>query len=324
MNGASFLKHAVHLAICMASLSGATAHAQAYPSKPITLVALYSPGSAGDVIARAVAKGVNEGGKMNMVVENKDGASGHVGVSHILNSAPDGYTLMLGTTNIVINMFTQKVNYKISDFAPIGLVGIAPNALTITSAVESKSLSEFVALAKAKPGQLLMATGGPTGIGTFLAETFNRTAGVDIGLIPYKGSSLAIPDLLAGRIHAIFATTATGMPIVNQGKARILGVTGNKRLPALPEVPTFKEAGLSSLDFPSWFAVMGKAGIPAPAIALINAEMVKALQRQDVREQLDKYGVEVTTGSPADLKAFLQESTHNWDRATRDSSFRVR
>ena len=300
------------------------ASAQVYPTKPVTLVALYSPGSAGDVIARAVAKGVNEGGKINMVVENKDGASGQVGVSHILGSAPDGYTLMLGTTNIVINMFTQHVNYKMADFAPIGLVGITPNALTITSAVDSKSIPEFVALAKTKPGQLLMATGGPTGIGTFLAESFNKTAGVDIGLIPYKGSSMAIPDLLAGRIHAIFATTATGIPLVNQGKARILGVTGTKRLPSLPDVPTFIEAGYPSLNSPSWFAVMGKAGIPASTISKINTEVTKALQRDDVREQLDKFGVEVNTGTPDHLKKFLSESASSWDKATKGSSFRVR
>jgi len=293
--------------------------AQAYPTKPITLLIPFPPGTGNDVIGRALGLKLTESIGQPIFPENRAGASGNIAADLASKAAPDGYTLFIASSSFTLNMHVSKVPYTLNNFTGVSLLGRLPYTLSVPASLPAKALPDLVAMAKAKPGALSGATGGNSTAGFFLLEAFKKAAGIFVVPIAYKGTTESIPDLIAERVHMLFAPMVTSLPLQKSGKLRTLGVTGSKRNPLLPDVPTFTEAGFPMLDIPQWFAILVPAGTPRPIVAKLNGEIVKAMRMKDVQDQLSRLGVEPATGTPEETEAFLKRDWANWGKAVKDS-----
>ena len=307
------------IAFVGAMLFSAGALAQAFPAKPVTLYVPFPPGTAVDVAGRVIATKVSELLGQTMVPTNRDGASGNIAVEATANAAPDGYTLVMGSTSFSINIYTMKVGVPFAKMTPVAMIGMQPYTLMVPRSFPAKSIKEAIVLFKAKQGQFNAAVGGPTGTSSFLLNTLKKEGGFDIEKVVYKGTVPAVTDLLAERTQLLFAPLVTSLPHYKAGKIQLLGVTGNKRLALIPDVPTFIELGFPSLDVPTWFALMGPAGIPRPVVARINQAVVKALGSREVLDQLANFGIEPTPRSVEETEAFLKQDVAMWGQMSREA-----
>ncbi|MFY3853492.1 Bug family tripartite tricarboxylate transporter substrate binding protein [Achromobacter xylosoxidans] len=273
------------LAASVAALAGAIAFsapsqaAKPYPERPVTLVVGYAAGGATDIVARLVAKALNEELGQTIVVENKTGANSNIGAEIVARAAPDGYTLYVGSiANTINRTLYSKLNYDfVKDFAPIGLLATIPNILVVNPKLPVKTVPEYLAYAKANPGKLTCASSGSGSSIHLSCELFKMQTGTDILHVPYRGSGPAVADLLGGQVDSMFDNLPSSLPHVQAGKLRAIGVTSPRRLPAVPEVPTLAESGLPGFDVESWFGLMAPAGTPQPVIARLNQALNKAL-----------------------------------------------
>ena len=311
-------------ALALAAACGAALAQAAYPAKPITLLIPFPPGTGNDVIGRAYAVKMAEGLGQPIVADNRAGASGNIAAEAAAKAASDGYTLFCGSGSFTLNMHLSKLNFDLSNFAGISMLGQMAYTLSVPASLPARSVAELVKLAKAKPGVLSGATGGNSTAGYFLLESLNKAAGVEIVPVAYKGTPEAVPDLLAGRVHVLFSLLATSLPLHQGGKAPIIGITGAKRSAVLPDVATFTESGFPMLDMPSWFALLAPAATPRPVITRLNAEAVKAAHLKDVQDQLNKLGVDPGASTPAELDAFLKADYAKWGKAVADSGVSAR
>jgi len=300
-----------------------SAIAQSYPVKPITLLVPFPPGTAVDVAARIVATKATEFLGQPVLPTNRDGASGNIAIETAGNAAPDGYTLVLGSTSFSINIFTIKGSFPLAKFTPVAMVGMQPYTLMVPTSVPAKNIKELVALFKSKQGQFNAATGGPTGTGFFLLDSFKKAGGFNIEMVAYKGTTLAVADLLESRTHMLFAPLVTALPHMKSGKIMLQGITGSKRSPLIPDVPTFIDSGFPMLDVPTWFAVMGPAGVSRPVVTRINQAVVKALTSKDVIDQLTRVGIEPTPGTPEEADAFLKADVANWAKMVKQAGVKA-
>ncbi len=301
----------------------ALVHAQQdFPTKPITLLIPFPPGTGNDIVGRLVGNKLSEYLGQRVVADNRAGASGNIAVDTARRAAPDGYTLVVASTSFAINLYTMKGNHTLADFTPVAMIGKLPYTLMVAKSVPAKNIKELVDLLKAKPGQLNAGQGGPTGTTYFLTETLKKTAGVDVLAVPYKGTTAGMMDLLADRMHIMFAPMVTGLPHYQAGKVQVHGVTGAKRSALMPDVPTFIELGYPMLDIPTWFAFLGPAGIPRNAVKTLSDGVAKALQSKDVADALANQGVEPGYGSPAELDAFLKADTAMWSRMVKEAGIK--
>ena len=305
--------------ICVATF----AHAQQeYPVKPITLLIPFPPGTGNDVVGRTVGNKLSEYLGQRVVADNRAGASGNIAIEAARRAAPDGYTLVVASTSFSINLYTLKVSFGLSDFTPVALIGKLPYTLMVAKSLPARNMKELVELLKTKPGHLNAGSGGATGTGFFLLETLKKTAGVDVQLVPYKGTTAGVVDLLAERTHMMFAPMVTSLPQYRAGKIQVHGVTGSKRSALMPEVPTFIELGYPMLDIPTWFALLGPAGLPNNAVKALSDGVAKALASKDVLEALANQGVEPGYGSPAELEAFLKADTAMWSKLVKEAGIK--
>ena len=308
------------------AIVAAWASAQAYPVKPIRIVVPFPPGGATDILARDVAQKLTEAWGQQVIVDNRPGAGGNIGSELVAHSAPDGYTLEMGTvgTHAINASLYAKMPYDhVKDFAPVILVAGVPNVLVVNNAVPANSVAELIAYAKANPGKLNFASSG-NGTSIHLSgELFKVMAGVQMTHIPYKGSAPAMQDLLGGQVQLMFDNLPPSLPQIKGGKLRALAVTSSTRAPALPDVPTIAESGLPGFEASSWFGILAPAGTPPAIIAKVNAEVNKWLGSPEGKEKLAAIGANAAGGSPEDFARHIQTETAKWAKVVKESGAKV-
>ncbi len=302
----------------------ATASAQAYPTKPIRLVIPYPPGGIGDTLARELATQLGQRLGQPMIVESKPGASQMIGADHVAKSAPDGYTLFLGSlSSLVLNVYAQKsIPYDpFKDFAPVSKFFSTPLYLVVNPALPVTNVQEFVAYAKANPGKLAYGSIG-TGSSLHLAgEMFNIAAGVNMLHVPYKGSVPAVTDLIGGQIQALFDGGTSSLPQVRGGKLRVLGVTSAQRASGTPEIPAIAET-VPGYDASFWFAIVAPAGTPKPIVDRLSAEMIEILKQPAVRDRYKSNGVELAGSTPEELATQMRHDLVRWTEIQKRAGIR--
>ena len=301
--------------VAAASLSGTAHAADAYPSKPITLVIPFSPGGSTDILGRLLAQKLGEGMKANVIVENKPGANGTIGVDRVAKSAPDGYTVVLadvGGMAISTSLYPKLPYQPMKDLVPVSLVGRSPLVLTVGTNSPLKSLADLTATAKANPAKLnypSSGTGGPNHMG---GELYAMQANVKVTHVPYKGSAPSVVSLVSGETDFGFLTAVTINAQLKAGNLRALAVAHDSRLPAMPDVPTMDEAGLKGFTADAWFMAAVPAGTPQPIIDRLYQEIAKILPQEDVKAKLDAVGVLPAGLSPKASSEFLAKEIVKW------------
>jgi len=321
-----FQSHAVWAGALSAVLPAAAALAQTaapYPSRAITLVVPYTPGSGIDILARVIAPKLNRKWGEPVVVDNRPGASGIIGADAVAKAAPDGYTLM-----VTVNSFTmapplyRNMPYDpVADFTPIAKIAIASYAFAVNpAALPVRDFQEFVAAARAKPGELNYGSPG-NGTAFHLAmELMKQHLGLQIVHVPYKGLSGAMTDLLGGRVQMMFATVHALLPSQKAGKLKFLAVTGHRRSPLAPDAPTFRERGFDFMDdIDGWYAVMGPARLPRDIVAKLNGELRAIMFQADVREQLTNQGLVPVASTPEELAALIKADLPRWAKVVAEA-----
>ena len=308
------------LAACTATL------AQDYPNKPIRFIVPFPPGGGTDSLTRLVANKLTETLKWNFVVENKPGAGGNVALDTTAKAAPDGYTLVMAQTdNVVLNpLLYSKLTYDpVKDLVPVGLVASGPAVLVVRADSPFKTLADVVAAAKAEPGKLTFASPGLGTVSHLISELWQKSSGMKLTHVPYRGLSQALPDVLSGQVDMYMGSIPTLQGHIKGGKVRALAVTTAKRSPVLPQVPTYTESGIPGVELASVWGVMAPAGTPEAAIQRINTELNKALQQPDMREKILASGAEVLGGSPQEMGALYTRDRQRLAPVVRDSGIRL-
>ena len=310
------------LGLCLALPWAGAALAQgAYPAKPIRFIVPWPPGGGTDILSRLVTNKLSEKLGWQIVVDNKPGAGGNIGLDAAAKATADGYTLVMGqTSNLAINpALYGKLPYDpIRDFVPITLVSSVPIVVTVGAKSPYASLKDLVAAAKAQPDQLVFASPGNGTVAHLSGELLQRVAGAKFIHVPYKGAAQAMPDLIGGRVHFYMSSLETAMPQIKGGNIRALAVTAAKRSPSLPDVPTTAELGYKGAEASTWFGVLAPAGTPAAVVTRVNQEIVRVLQLPDVKDKMVDGGGDVATG-PAAFAALLKSDLPRWARIVKES-----
>ena len=295
--------------------------AQTYPTKQVRIVVPFAPGGGTDIAARVLAQKLTERAGQPFVVDNRPGASGIIGTELVAKSAPDGYTLLVGSQTVmaVVPAMYGKLNYDTArDFAPVIHIIDTPTLLAIHPSLPVKSIKDLIALAKARPGQL--SYGGASGGTPHLSGVlFNLMAKIDMLFVPYKGEAPAIVDAMGGQISMVFSNLATVLPMAQSGKLRPLAVTSAKRVASAPEIPTVAESGLPDYIVNTWFGLFTPAATPRAVVSKLNADAASALNNPDVKEKLATQGMYVVANTPEDLAALLKIEIPRWARVVKES-----
>ncbi|MFM7305788.1 MAG: Bug family tripartite tricarboxylate transporter substrate binding protein [Alphaproteobacteria bacterium] len=302
------------------------AFAQWTPGRPMRFVVPFAAGGATDIVARVLSEPMAERLGQPVAVENRTGAGGNVGVENVVRSAPDGLTLLMGTTGtLTINphLYTNMGFNPLTDLAPIGLAFATDHVLIVNPQVPAQTAQEFLALVRAQPGRLSYGSGGNGTSTHTVAELFKLVAQVDIQHVPYRGSAPALTDTVAGTVQVMLDQIASALPQIQAGRVRALAVTGARRHAALPNVPTVGEIGLAAAEATSWGAVMAPAGTANAAIDRLNAVLREALALQAVKDRLTQVGADAMTSSPAELAAYMRSETEKWGRVVREARITV-
>lgn len=291
------------------------AQAQGFPTKPLTLVVPFPAGGPTDAMARVLALKLGERLGQQVVVDNRAGAGGGIAAEQVARAPADGHTLFFGTTGtMAINpsLYTKLRYDPIKDFAPVSLMATTMNVLVAHPGVPAKSLPDLLMLAKAKPGDLTYASAGNGSSNHLSGELLKSSSGVQITHVPYKGSAPALVDLLGGRITMMFDTVAQQTQNIATGKVTALAVTGPKRSPLLPDVPTAQEAGLKDFDVTIWFGVLAPAGTPSPVIDRLNREIVNVMSSDEMKKRMLQDGAEARPTTPAEFASLIKRDTAKW------------
>jgi tripartite-type tricarboxylate transporter receptor subunit TctC len=296
------------------------------PSRPLRFVVPFPAGGATDVVARVLAERMQERLGQPVVVENRTGAGGNVGVENVVRSPADGHTLLMGTTGtLTVNphLYANMSFSPASDLAPVSMAFTTDHVLIVHPSVPAQTLQEFVALAKARPGQITYGSAGSGSSTHTVPELFKMVAGVDLAHIPYRGSAPALNDTVAGTVQAMLDQLPSALGQIQGGRVRALAVTGPRRSPLLPQVPTMAEAGLPDAQATSWGAVLVPAGTPAPAVERLNAVIREALAMPAVQERLAQAGADAVSSTPQELAAMMRGETEKWGRVVREAKITV-
>jgi tripartite-type tricarboxylate transporter receptor subunit TctC len=287
------------------AMAAGSANAQTFPSKTVTIVVPFPPAGGADTLARILSTHLSNTWKQSVVVENRAGASGHIGAAHVARSPADGYTLMMSSTASL-----DKSN--VSQFAPIALVSASPYVVTVRSGLGVRNIRELVAKAKAEPGKLTFGSSGAGSASHLTVELFKQLAGVNMLHVPYKGTGQAVSDLLAGTIDVMFAPAQTVMPHMKGGKVAALAVTSAKRGKAVPELPTIAESGVPGYAAVGWFGLLAPAATPKPILAKLAADVGAALNDAEVVKTMLAAGAEPAEGTPEEFGRFIQDELTKW------------
>ena len=307
------------------SLAGAAFAQGNYPARPIRLIVPFPPGGGTDILARTVANKLTETLGWQIVVDNRPGAGGNIGLDAAAKATPDGYTMVMGqTSNLTVNpALYGKLPYdSIRDFAPVSLVSASPIALLVEVKSPLKSVPELVAAAKAKPDQVTFGSSGNGTVGHLSGELLQRTAGVKLVHVPYKGAAQAIPDLLGGRINVYLPSLETSMPHMKAGTLRAIAITSAQRVSAVPDIPTVAES-YKGFEAITWFGLLVPSGTPAPVITRLSAEITKALQAQDVKERFAATGGVIVKPGPSEFAALIKAELAKWGRIVKEAGVKI-
>jgi tripartite-type tricarboxylate transporter receptor subunit TctC len=309
--------------VCVFTAAGAGA--QTYPTKPIRMIAPYPPGGTSDIVARIVSQKLTDAWGARVVVDNRPGASGSLGTEIAAKALPDGYTLLIGSVApIVLNPLFYKLNYvSLRDFEPVSLIGAAPQLIVIDPAMPVKSIRDLISFGKSKPEGLNYGTSGPGTLPHLGGEMFKIITKVNMAHITYKGSILAILDLLGGRLHVVFSDMPIALPHAKSGKLRALAVTGSKPFALTPGIPTAIEAGLPGFVLDNWWGLLVVKGSPPSVVGKLNAELVKALQQPDVKERYTGLGLEAVTSTPQGFSEAIKADSAKYIKVIKDAGIKV-
>ena len=305
-----------------ASLAPTGAAAQAYPSKPITIIVPFSAGGTTDILARVVGQALTTELGQSVIVDNRAGAGGNIGASLAAKAPADGYTLFMGTvgTHAINAALYKKMPFDpIKDFAPLTRVANVPNLLVANPAQPYKTVQELIAYAKANPGKVNFGSSGSGSSIHLSGELFKSMAKVDMQHVPYKGSAPAVTDLLGNQIGIMFDNMPSAIQHVRSGKLRPLAVTTAKRSPELPNVPTIAESGVPGYEATSWFGLFAPAGTPAPIVAQLNKAIVRVLGQPEVKKKLAEQGAEPVAETPEQFAAFIHQESLKWGKVVKES-----
>jgi tripartite-type tricarboxylate transporter receptor subunit TctC len=317
------------LVLALVMIHGATVAALAddYPTRPIRLIVPFAAGGAADAVGRIVAKHVGEALGQPIVVEDRGGAGGIIGTELVKGADPDGYTLLLGQSGpISINPgIYAKLSYDPEkDFVPISMTTAYPYVLVVNPALGVKTVAELVALAKSKPGQLNYGTAG-VGVSNHLAtELFDDKAGIKMTHVPYRGTSLAVADLIAGHVQVVFADPVSALAHVKAGTLVALAVTSKDRSPVAPDVPTLAESGYPGFDAVAWHGIMAPAGTPRPIIERLNAEILKALKDPETAKLIQQQAMQIVGSSPEQFASFIKQDLGLWKEVAQQAKVEVK
>ena len=310
-------------AACGAVLAQAAAN---YPNKPVRLIVPFPPGGGNDIVARTVGRKLTDSFAQQVVIDNRGGASGNIGAETAAHAAPDGYTLFLGgigSHGINPGLHARLPYDPVKDFAPISLIGSAPLLAVVPLSLPAKSLGEFIQLAKMRSGQLNFASSGTGTIAHLAAELLNLSAKIKVQHVPYKGTGPALTDLLGGQVQIMFNSAVSMLPQVRAGRLRAIAMTGARRSPAMPDLPTVAESGVPGYEATSWYGVLAPAGTPRPIVDKISHEITKVVQMPDVRERLIGDGAEPAGTSPAEFAAHIKRELARWAKVIQEANIRV-
>lgn len=288
-----------------------------YPSKPVRLVVVNPPGSGVDIVARMISRPLSETLHQQFIVDNRAGASGIVAADLVAKAIPDGYTLLMGSSSsqtINASIYTNLPYDPVKDLVPISMLASTPYLLVAHPSVQAKTVKEVIALAKEKPGQLNYATGGLAVGSTLAGELFKSIAGVNIVMVPYKGTPQATTDVVAGQVQLAFSTMPAGLPLVRSGKLRALGVTSLRRLTATPEIPTIAESGLPGYEVQTWFGLLAPRATPPDIVNRLHRAVVAAVTQPDISERLVPQGYEVTGTTPQQFALLISTEITKWTK----------
>ena len=309
------------LALCLVLVSSLS-NAQEWPARSVKIIVPFAPGGSADTLGRLVAQKLSDQLKESFVIENRGGAGGAVGSELAARAAPDGYTLVVSgiASHVIAPLLPQATPYDpMKDFSHIALFGGPPAVLAVNPKLPAQNLKDFVALAKAKPGSLSYGSPGNGTQGQLVAELFKRLAGIDLQHVPYKGASGAVTDMIAGHIPAVSTTLSTAAGQIRAGRARGLAISASARLPEYPDIPTFAESGYPDLVATVWFSLSGPAGLPAPIVERLNAEVRRALELSDVKEKLRHEGIAPNRLDAKEFTAFVADELRRWGPIVRAS-----
>jgi tripartite-type tricarboxylate transporter receptor subunit TctC len=306
----------VRFLLLVLALAAGSAAAQGYPNQPVRLIAPFPPGGSVDIMARLIGDPLGNQLGTRIVIENRSGASGNIGMEAAARAPADGYTVVLNTIPLVTNQsLFEKLSWDpIRDFAPIGMIATGPHVLVVPPRVQANSVEDLVRLAKASPGKLSYASAGTGTTFHFCAEMFKDSTGTDILHIPYKGGGPALVDTLSGQVDMSFPTLSAALPHIKAGKLRALGQTDTRRSALLPDVPTLQEAGVKDFQFTQWLALLAPAGTPAPVVARLSSALRNSLGSAELKEKFAQQGFEPFAASPEETGKFLASEVGRYSR----------
>jgi tripartite-type tricarboxylate transporter receptor subunit TctC len=314
------------LGVGLAAMLGcAVAGAQPYPSKPVRLVVTYPPAGSSDLMARILAQKLSELWNQAVVVENKPGAAGSIGMEYAARQPADGYSFLIANLGpAVINPILTKVPYDLErDFMPVSLIATGANILVVNPSSPARSLPELVAYARANPGKLNFGSGGSGSIAHMSGEMLKGLAHVDIVHVPYKGGILSINDLLAGHVDMVFSDALPVMQHIRAGKLRALATTGSERSPLAPDIPTCVESGVPGLVALNWWGVLLPAGTPKPIAERFHADLVKVMQQPDLHAKFAELGVDAVSGTPDELATYMKAEQAKYAQLIKDAGIKA-
>jgi tripartite-type tricarboxylate transporter receptor subunit TctC len=318
--------HCARVLACLSALFAGVcaAPAQDFPQRPIRMIVGLPAGGSTDIMGRMLAAKLGERFGQQVVVDNRPGASGIIGIELVARSQPDGYTLMMagGSFGTVSSLYSKLSFDTTRDFAPIALFATSPYVFVVHPSVPVTSMAEFIAYAKARPGQLNFAGSTPGSVQRLSGELLKRMTGIDMLYVPYKGTGVLMPDLLGGRLHAAIDNVLVVVPYMKSGQLRGLAVTSAKRSVVVPELPTIAESGAPGFNSGGWFGVLAAAGTPAAIVKKLNAEISGVMQQPDVRDRLLAQGAEPLWGPPDELKKLLAREREVWGKVIREAGIK--
>ncbi|MBI3936705.1 MAG: tripartite tricarboxylate transporter substrate binding protein [Betaproteobacteria bacterium] len=299
--------------------------AQAYPSRPIRFIVGFPPGGGSDILTRLFAQKLSESLVQQVVVDNRPGAGGTIGAEIAAKSTPDGYTIFMASApHSIAPSLYKKLAYDLrKDFFPISLVARQQLCLVVHPSLPPRSVKEFVAFLKSRPGQVAYASAGNGGSNHLAAELFKTMAGVEMIHVPYKGTGPSIADVLSGQVPVTFGNLLPIMPHIKSGKLRPLAVTALQRSPALPDVPTLAESGYPKYEAVNWFGILAPAGTPQEIIRRLNLEIVKTVNLQDVKDRYASLGAEPLSSTPQKATSFIENEIEKWAKVVKVSGARI-
>ena len=304
------------------TIAAPPALSQTYPGKPVRVIVGYAAGGTVDILARIVAAKLNEVWATGVLVENRPGAGSSIAADIVAKANPDGYTLLMcGSGTLAVNpAIYKKLPYDpVRDFAPIAQIGTTPNVLLVHPSAQAKSVSEFIAYAKANPGKISIASAGVGSPQHLSLELFKSMTGIDVVHVPYKGGAPALADLIGGQVPALFGNLPTSLKLIKAGKVRALGVTSAKRHPELPDILTVAESGVPGYEVTNWIGICAPAAVPKPVLAKLNADLVKVLNMPDTQQRLAEQGVDVAPTTAEQFASKIRSEVIKWAKVIKEA-----